>query len=304
MVKGKASREQDAGAIMQYRALWISDVHLGSRHAQARALLEFLRGVECRHLYLVGDIVDGWELRRRWQWDPDANTVVQKILRMNRKETRVTYLYGNHDEFMEGFAGLSLGGVQLMERTIHVTADGRRLLVLHGHQLDGLVHFNRLLERVGSRAYDWILDLNLHFNRVRRRLGFGYWSVASYLKLQAKSAVQYVTQFEEGMCRLAATSRVDGIICGHIHRAEMRVIDGMTYMNCGDWVESCTALAEHFDGSFELIRYHERGAVGGGQGAQAPVRGNDVPERARAPGARLGDPGGKPPVQPELAGLL
>ncbi|MEY3277051.1 MAG: hypothetical protein RL153_2319 [Verrucomicrobiota bacterium] len=289
---------------MQYRALWISDVHLGSRHAQSRALLEFLRGVECRHLYLVGDIVDGWELRRRWQWDPDANTVVQKILRMNRKETRVTYLFGNHDEFMEGFAGLSLGGVQLMERTIHVTADRRRMLVLHGHQLDGLVHFNRLLERVGSRAYDWILDVNLHFNRVRRRLGFGYWSVASYLKLQAKSAVKYVTRFEEGMCRLAEASRVDGVICGHIHRAEMRVIGGVTYLNCGDWVESCTALAEHFDGSFELIRYHEKGPGDAGRGTRAPDPGIVVPGRVPTSGARGGGRDGRPPGQPELAGLL
>jgi UDP-2,3-diacylglucosamine pyrophosphatase LpxH len=289
---------------MQYRALWISDVHLGSRHAQARALLDFLRDVECRHLYLVGDIVDGWELKRRWAWDPDANTVVQKILRLNRKETRVTYLYGNHDEFLGGFEGLSLGGVQLAERAIHVTADRRRMLVLHGHQLDGLVHFNRLLERVGSRMYDWILDFNLHFNRVRRRMGFGYWSVSSYLKLQAKSAVQYVTQFEEGMCRLASTSRVDGVICGHIHRAEIRVIDGMTYMNCGDWVESCTALAEHFDGSFELVRYHEGGLGGTGRGQQADdagaaPRGVEQDTRQRH---RRGD---RPsPGQPGLAGLL
>ncbi|NBP23635.1 MAG: UDP-2,3-diacylglucosamine diphosphatase, partial [Proteobacteria bacterium] len=172
-------------------------------------------------LYLVGDIIDGWELRRKWLWSTQANTVIQKILRMNRKQTRVTYIFGNHDEFMQQFLGLNLGGVRLVERAVHEGMDGRRYLVLHGHQLDGLVLFNRLLERVGSRLYDWILEFNLHLNRLRRRLGFGYWSVAAYLKFQAKGAVRYVTQYEEAMVRMARAAGVEGVICGHIHRAEI-----------------------------------------------------------------------------------
>lgn len=289
---------------MHYRAIWISDVHLGSRHARADSLLEFLREAECRHLYLVGDIVDGWELRRKWSWNPDANTVIQKILRKNRKETKVTYVYGNHDEFLREFVGMSLGGVRVVERAIHVTADKRRFLVLHGHQLDGLVHFNRLLERVGSRLYTGILDFNLYFNRIRRRMGFGYWSVSAWLKFQAKSAVKYVTQFEEGMVRLASDANVDGVICGHIHRPEMRKVQGFDYFNCGDWVESCSALVEHMDGSFELIRIHEDRIRGAGRGAgphDAGPRGPGLVPASGAPG-RGGDGGG--PSQPELAGLL
>ncbi len=289
---------------MHYRAIWISDVHLGSRHARADSLLEFLREAECRHLYLVGDIVDGWELRRKWSWSADANTVIQKILRKNRKETKVTYIYGNHDEFLQGFVGMSLGGVRLVERAIHVTADKRRFLVLHGHQLDGLVHFNRLLERVGSRLYTGILDFNLYFNRVRRRMGFGYWSVSAWLKFQAKSAVKYVTQFEEGMVRLAADAGVDGVICGHIHRAEMRKVQGLDYFNCGDWVESCSALVEHWDGSFELIRFHEDRVRGAGRGTGPHDAGPGGAGLVPTPGARAGGGDGGSPSQPELAGLF
>ena len=289
---------------MHYRSIWISDVHLGSRHAQAEALLGFLRDAECRHLYLVGDIIDGWELRRKWSWSEEANTVVQKILRKNRKETKVTYIYGNHDEFLQGFVGMPLGGLRLVERAIHVTADRRRFLVLHGHQLDGLVHFNRLLERVGSRLYTGILDFNLYFNRARRRMGFGYWSVSSWLKFQAKSAVQYVTQFEEGMVRLAADAGVDGVICGHIHRAEMRKVHGLDYFNCGDWVESCSALVEHWDGSFEIIRFHEDRICRAGRGAGAHDAGVGAAGLVSATGPRGGGRDGGGPSQPELAGLF
>jgi UDP-2,3-diacylglucosamine pyrophosphatase LpxH len=289
---------------MHYRSIWISDVHLGSRHAQADALLGFLRDAECRHLYLVGDIIDGWELRRKWSWSEEANTVVQKILRKNRKETKVTYIYGNHDEFLQGFVGMPLGGLRLVERAIHVTADRRRFLVLHGHQLDGLVHFNRLLERVGSRLYTGILDFNLYFNRARRRMGFGYWSVSSWLKFQAKSAVQYVTQFEEGMVRLAADAGVDGVICGHIHRAEMRKVHGLDYFNCGDWVESCSALVEHWDGSFELIRFHEDRICRAGRGPGTHDAGPGATGLVSAAGPRGGGRDGGGPSQPELAGLF
>lgn len=302
---------------MRYRTLWISDVHLGSRHAKTDLLLDFLRHHECRQLYLVGDIVDGWELRRRWYWDESANTVVQKLLRKQRNHTRVTYIHGNHDEFLQQFTGLSVGGVRLVESAIHLGPDRRRYLVIHGHQLDGLVQFNRLLERVGSRLYSLILEFNTHFNHLRRRMGFGYWSVSAYLKHNTKSAVRYITQFEDAMVRLAAKHRVHGVICGHIHRAEQRTIRGLHYLNCGDWVESCTAIAEHEDGRFEILRWHEMGRPIEVQ-ALAPacaVPVLEAPEAQdpvlvalpRSPGRTRTGRGRrhpKPDPQQELAGLL
>ena len=243
---------------MNFRAIWISDVHLGSKHARVQTLLDFLRTHDSDHLYIVGDFIDGWELKRRWYWRDEYNVLLQKVLRKSRKNTQVTFLYGNHDEFLENFTNSSFGSVRLIERCIHTGADGRRYLVLHGHQFDGLIPFNRLLERLGSRVYNWILELNLRMNQVSRRLGFGYWSVASYLKFKAKSAVKYVTQYEEAMVQLARQQDVDGVICGHIHRAEIRDIKGIRYLNSGDWVESCTALIEEFDGTMRLIHWQER----------------------------------------------
>jgi UDP-2,3-diacylglucosamine pyrophosphatase LpxH len=242
---------------MQYRSIWISDVHLGTRHSQVGKLLDFLRETECEHLYLVGDFVDGWQLRRKWFWDEDYNVLIQKLLRKNRKQTQVTCITGNHDEFLEKFLGLDFGAVKLVERTIHQAADGKRYLVLHGHQFDGLTHFNRLLDRVGSALYDRILDLNIWVNRARRLFGFGYWSFASYIKLKAKSAMKYVNDYETALIQYAEKVGVDGIICGHIHRPEIRAVGPIQYLNCGDWVENCTALAEDFDGQIRLLRFQK-----------------------------------------------
>ncbi len=241
----------------RWRAIWISDVHLGTRHAQVDALLDFLRTNRSEYLYFVGDLIDGWELRRSWFWSESHNTLIQKILRRDRKRSKVVYVTGNHDEFLESFTGLRFGGVRLVRDAIHTGADGRRYLVIHGHQFDGLTHFNRLLERLGSRLYGWVLDLNLWLNRLRRRLGLGYWSFAAYLKDRTKRAVQYVTSYELAMVRLAEARQVDGIICGHIHRPEMRRMGRLSYFNCGDWVESCTALVEDDAGTFSLIHFHE-----------------------------------------------
>ena len=254
---------------MNYRSIWISDVHLGSQHARTGPLLDFLRENDCRYLYLVGDIVDAWELKRKWRWSDETNTVIQKVLRKNRKATKVFYVHGNHDEFLADYNGLELGGLQFAERFIHTAADGKRYLVLHGHQFDGLVQFNRVLEKIGSHAYDLVLAFNLQFNRARRRLGFGYWSLSAYLKFKAKSAVKYVTNFEDAMSQMARRHDVDGIICGHIHRAEMRDMGGVRYLNCGDWVESCTAIAEDFDGKFHLITQHQNAHDGAGVGQGA-----------------------------------
>jgi len=242
---------------MNYRTLWISDVHLGTRHAQVGKLLEFLRQTECEQLYIVGDFIDGWQLRRRWYWAEDYNVLIQKLLRKQRKRTRVTLITGNHDEFLEQFLGVSFGAVRLLERAVHLAADGKRYLIIHGHQFDGLAHFNRLLDRIGSALYDRILDLNVWINRFRRMLGFGYWSFASFIKLKAKSAMKYVTDYEEALIQFAIKSQMDGVICGHIHRPEIRPVGEVLYLNCGDWVENCTALAEHFDGRIELIRFHD-----------------------------------------------
>ena len=244
-----------------YRAVWISDVHLGTRHSQVGKLLEFLRNTECDHLYVVGDFIDGWQLRRKWFWADEYNVLIQKLLRKNRKKTRVTFISGNHDEFLEKFLGIAFGTVRLMERTPHIAADGKTYLVIHGHQFDGLAHFNRLLDRVGSALYDKILDLNAWINRLRRVFGFGYWSFASFIKLKAKAAVKYVNDYEDAMIQYARKNGMAGVICGHIHRPEIRDLGDMLYMNCGDWVENCTALAEDFDGKFTLIKFHENNAL-------------------------------------------
>lgn len=263
--------------VRHHRAIWISDVHLGTKHAQVGALLEFLRLNESEFLYIVGDLIDGWELKRAWRWEDSYNTLIQKILRKDRKGTKITYITGNHDEFLENYIGLRFGGVRLVRQAYHRGADGRRYLVIHGHQFDGLTHFNRLLEKVGARLYNLILDVNHWMNRLRRQFGFGYWSVAAYLKHKAKASVKFITQYEQAMTSLAQLRKVDGVICGHIHRAEMRPIDGLRYFNCGDWVESCTALVEDFAGNFELIHFHHENPV------HRPGRGS----RSHDPGARV-----------------
>jgi UDP-2,3-diacylglucosamine pyrophosphatase LpxH len=242
---------------LNFRSVWISDVHLGTKHAQVDALLDFLRESECRYLYIVGDLIDGWELKYKWFWRDEYNLLIQKLLRKSRKQTRIIYIGGNHDEFVENFIGLRFGNVTLARQVIHTSADGKKYLVIHGHQCDGIAHFNGLLDRVGSRLYQWILDLNLYLNRVRRSLGFGYWSIAAYLKFKAKQAVKYASDYETAIALMARKQKVDGVICGHIHRAEIKNINGVQYLNCGDWVESCTALVEDFDGTMRLIHFHE-----------------------------------------------
>jgi UDP-2,3-diacylglucosamine pyrophosphatase LpxH len=257
----------------KYRSVWISDIHLGTRHAQVEELLAFLRVVDCKYLYLVGDFIDGWELKYRWFWRDDYNTLIQKLLRKSRKHTQVIYISGNHDEFIEQFFGMRFGSVTIAREVIHTAADGKKYLVIHGHQADGLTHFNHLLEKLGSHLYNWILDFNLYFNRLRRAMGFGYWSLAAFLKFKAKSAVKFVTEYEETLAQMARNQKADGVICGHIHRAEIKKLGDVEYLNCGDWVESCTALVEDFDGKIQLIHFHE----------------NDVLRARRGPGSH--DPG-------------
>ena len=242
-------------AIRNYRAVFISDVHLGTKGCQAELLLDFIRHIECESLYLVGDIVDGWKLRSGWHWPQAHNDVVQKILRMARKGVNVIYVPGNHDDRVREFVGVHFGGVVVVRDAIHETADGRRFLVLHGDEFDGVVQHAKWLAFVGDYAYRALIAANTLFNRVRRRLGFGYWSLSAFLKTRVKNALQFVENFEAAVADEARRRGVDGVICGHIHKAEMRDIDGIAYINDGDWVESCSALVEHHDGTLEILHW-------------------------------------------------
>ncbi|MCW0180271.1 MAG: UDP-2,3-diacylglucosamine diphosphatase [Zavarzinia sp.] len=239
----------------RFRSIFISDIHLGTRGCQADILLDFLKHTESDQLYLVGDIIDGWRLRRSWFWTQSHNDVIQKVLRKARKGTKVTYIPGNHDEAARDYVDLHFGGVAVLMEAIHTGADGRRFLVLHGDAFDGVVKYARWLAHLGDRAYNIVLTLNTWFNVLRRRLGYSYWSLSAYLKHKVKNAVDYISSFEDAVAEEARRHRVDGVICGHIHHAEIRDIDGITYCNDGDWVESCTALVEHADGRMEILNW-------------------------------------------------
>jgi UDP-2,3-diacylglucosamine pyrophosphatase LpxH len=243
-----------------YRTIWISDLHLGTRGCKAEFLLDFLRYTEAETIYLVGDIIDCWRLKKSWYWPQAHNDVIQKVLRKVRKGTRVVYVPGNHDEWLREFAQLQFGGVEVVEDAIHVTADGRRLLVLHGDMFDAVVMHARWLALLGDGAYTAALWVNRHFNTARRRLGYPYWSLSAYLKRRVKNAMQYIASFADAVANEARRRGVEGIVCGHIHHAEIRPIGDILYCNSGDWVESCTALVEHFDGRLELVDWVDRWA--------------------------------------------
>lgn len=253
-----AGRGGDEGAF-RYRSIWISDVHLGTRGCKAGYLLDFMRQTESEYLYLVGDIIDGWRLKRSWYWNQDQNDVIQKILRKARKGTQVVYVPGNHDEALRDYTAMQFGGVSVEREALHETADGRKLLILHGDDFDGVVTYARWLAFLGDRAYTFALSANHWFNLLRRGLGLQYWSLSAYLKHKVKNAVEFVSRFETAVATEARRRGVDGVVCGHIHHAEMRVIDGVLYCNDGDWVESCTALVEHMNGKLEIIRFAEVG---------------------------------------------
>ncbi|MDP3908007.1 UDP-2,3-diacylglucosamine diphosphatase [Novosphingobium sp.] len=241
----------------RYRTIWISDIHLGTRGCNAVMLLDFLRSVECDVLYLVGDILDGWRLRKGWYWPDAHNEVVRRVLKMAHGGTRVILIAGNHDEMLRPYAGMSFGGVEVALDAIHVTADGRRLLVTHGDSFDSVVLYARWLAFLGDQAYSVLLRLNVVLNAVRRRFKLPYWSLSAYLKKRVKNAVQFIGAYEEAVAHAARDQFVDGVVCGHIHSAEIRQIGDITYYNDGDWVESCTALAEARDGTISLIDWAE-----------------------------------------------
>jgi UDP-2,3-diacylglucosamine pyrophosphatase LpxH len=243
------------------RTIWISDVHLGYAGCSADHLLRFLRGMRCERLYLVGDIVDFWSLKKRRYWPQAHNDVVRSILGKAKHGTRVIYVPGNHDEAMRPYDGLALGNVEIHDQVVHTTADGRRLLVMHGDQFDGAVINSRLIGLIGSSLYDTLLKFNHAVNWARRKLGLDYWSLAAFLKHRVKNAVKYIANFERAVAREARVHQVDGLVCGHIHRPEIAEIGGVNYLNCGDWVESCTALIEHHDGTIELIHCADRSEI-------------------------------------------
>lgn len=239
----------------RYRSIWISDIHLGTKGCQADLLLDFLKHTESKYLYLVGDIIDGWRMKRAWYWTQAHNDVIQKILRKARKGTRVIYVPGNHDENFRDFTNHRFGRVAVLYETIHTAADGKRYLVLHGDRFDGVIKYAKWLAFLGDNAYNAAITVNGWFNQVRKMFGLPYWSLSAFLKHKVKNAVEFISKFEEAVVAEARRRGTDGVICGHIHTAEMRDMDGITYCNDGDWVESCTALVEHDDGKMEILRW-------------------------------------------------
>ncbi len=244
-------------SLRRYRSVFISDTHLGTRGCRADFLADFLGRMQCEHLYLVGDIIDGWRLRKSWHWEESYDAVLRLILEHAAAGTKVTYIPGNHDEMFRAWLPMRLevGGIRLLGEAEHVTADGRRLLVTHGDAFDSVVRYAKFLAHLGDWAYTVSLELNRYFNILRRKLGYGYWSLSAWAKRQVKEAVKAIDRFETALAQEARSRGFDGVVCGHIHHAEMREVDGVLYLNDGDWVESCTALVEHFDGRLELIEW-------------------------------------------------
>jgi len=242
---------------LHFRTIWISDVHLGTPGCQAQRLLEFLRATESETLYLVGDIIDGWQLKRRWYWEQSHNNVVQTVLKKAKKGTNVIFVPGNHDEVIRQFIDLDFGGIKIRDELVHTTANGKRMLVIHGDRFDGVIACAKWLAYVGDNLYTMILKFNQWFNSWRARAGLPYWSLSQYLKGKVKNAVNYITSFEDALAAEASKKGLDGVICGHIHKPEIRDINGITYCNDGDWVESLSALVEDASGELRLVTWGE-----------------------------------------------
>lgn len=251
--------------VRRFKTLFISDVHLGSKAAKAEFLIDFLRHHEAETIVLVGDIVDGWRLKRSWYWPQNCNDVVQKLLRQARKGTRIVYIPGNHDEFLRAFPGMHFGGIEVAQSIIHEAADGRRYLVIHGDEFDVVVRHARVLAYLGDWAYDLAILINRGLNAMRRQFGMPYWSFSAWAKLQVKQAVNFIGDFQRVVAQEARQRGVDGVICGHIHHAVIEDVDGVVYINTGDWVESCTAVAEDFNGNMQLLRWSRTIHMGGNE---------------------------------------
>ncbi len=238
-----------------YPAIFLSDIHLGTRGCQADKLTDFLKSHTCDRLYLVGDIVDGWRMQSGVYWPQTHSNVVRRILTYTKRGTEVVYITGNHDEFLRKYTTIELGGIRVVDEAVHETADGRKLLVLHGDQFDIVTRYHRWIAFLGDLGYNALLGMNTYVNFVRRALGYEFWSLSAWIKHRVKRAVNFISEFEGAVARQCKRRGYHGAICGHIHHAEISRIDGVTYMNCGDWVESCTALVETRNGDFEIIRW-------------------------------------------------
>ena len=243
--------------LLKYRTIFISDFHLGSKGCQSSMLLDFLRNTRSDYLYLVGDIIDGWRLKNKWFWPQEHNDVVQKILRKARHGTKVYYVSGNHDELVRKFVPINLGEVNIVNEVIHITADNKKLLILHGDKFDAIIRVAPWLAHLGDYAYDFALWINVTLNKIRKTLGYKYWSLSKFLKLKVKKAVSYINRYEEVVANYAFKKNMNGVVCGHIHHASDKIIGDVHYYNDGDWVENCSALVEHFDGKLELIYWKD-----------------------------------------------
>jgi len=239
-----------------YRSVFLSDIHLGTRWCKAGDLGAFLSGMSCERLYLVGDIIDGWKLQRRSSWPRSHNRILQELLRISRKSA-VIYITGNHDSFLREFHGSIFGNIGIYGQAIHKTLDGKRMLVLHGDEFDAVMTHGTWLARLGDFAYDGALWLNHGLNGIRAFLGMTYWPFSQFLKHRVKDAVNFISDFEKRLAREVARQKLDGVICGHIHRPELKKLQTGIYANCGDWVESCSALVEHLNGTFEILYWHK-----------------------------------------------
>ncbi len=236
-----------------YRTIFLSDIHLGTKGCQADQLLDFLKQHTCDELYLVGDIIDGWRMKSSMYWPQSHSNVLRRFLTLSKRGTRVCYVTGNHDEFLRRYSDLYVGNIELVDRAIHVTADGVRLLVVHGDEYDVITRYHRWVAFLGDIGYTILLELNRHLNTLRGRLGYGYWSLSAWIKQRVKRAVNFVSDFEEAVAHDCRRQGFEGVVCGHIHHAEIRDLDGIRYLNCGDWVESCTALVEEAGGTIRIL---------------------------------------------------
>ncbi len=253
--------EKTIGGRRQFRTIWISDIHLGTRGCNAGMLIDFLDHVDSETLYLVGDIIDGWRLKKKFYWPAAHNDIVWRLLKRAKRGAKVIYIPGNHDEVFRQFSGLDFGGISIRRKAIHQTADGRRLLVLHGDEFDAITLAHKWLAHVGDFAYNGLMALNRGVNAFRRRFNMPYWSLSKHAKAKVKNAVEFISNYEEIVAQAAGARGVDGVVCGHIHTAEHRMIHGIEYWNDGDWVEGCTALVEHFDGRMEVLHWADEIAI-------------------------------------------
>jgi UDP-2,3-diacylglucosamine pyrophosphatase LpxH len=244
--------------VHRVNSLFISDVHLGTRDSKATELNDFLKRYDCKNLFIVGDFIDGWRMQKNVYWRKSHTRVIRRILKMSKRGVNVHYITGNHDEFLRKFANNRFDNIHLVNRLTHTTEDGKRLLVIHGDQFEGVTHAHSVLKWIGDWGYDWLMAANRAFNFVRAKYGYGYWSFAAFLKHHIKRARRYILDYEDSASRFAAKQDFDGIVCGHIHLAAKKELNGVTYYNTGDWVESCTAVVEALDGSMNLVNWFEQ----------------------------------------------